>query len=40
LDELAFVSLVGLMSDVRLKIKFSGILNHQKDVWCIVPTTR
>jgi hypothetical protein len=32
LNKLPFASLVVLMSDIRLKIKFSGMLNHQKDI--------
>jgi hypothetical protein len=40
LDKISFASLLVLMSDVRLKVKFSGLLNHQKDIRCIVTTTR
>jgi hypothetical protein len=40
LDKLSFASLVVLMSDVRVKVKFSGLLNHQKGIRCIVTTTR
>jgi hypothetical protein len=40
LSKFPFASLLWLMNNIRLEIKFSGMLNHHKNVRCIVTSTR